>query len=434
MGQEIVYCARCLQRLTGGDFEKGKAKRLGSRVACLECYPHVLAGLDPEERARLEEPAPASPPSSRRLPPRAPSTTSLRAPSSPPPRNPLPWILAGAAAVVAVGGLVLTSRSSPGPNPPAPPRPPTAVVRPPAPPALPPEDAAALRAARQALADAEALRASKPDDLDAQVAAFEEAVRRADKTTLYPDAVRAYDAAVAARKQRRAREAESLERQVKDAATRGDLRTGRDACVRAASQPELATLAARLEQSLRARAEELVADAAAGGADRAAFRAKVESWGWPDLVALLDRTAETRPWRPLFQGNLDFMMDFFKGKWTVAGGVLTPVDSGFSGKTREEFGDCEVRFRLEFEDASNLFIRVRQNGTGHFGLEWSRRELDSLRKRELDIVIRVQGDRLEVTLDGRPMPSDRHGAPARGPIQFGGVGRGVRVRAIEVRP
>ena len=37
MGREIVYCCRCSTRLTSEDFDKGKAVRLGNRVACGKC-------------------------------------------------------------------------------------------------------------------------------------------------------------------------------------------------------------------------------------------------------------------------------------------------------------------------------------------------------------------------------------------------------------
>ena len=428
MGQAIVYCARCLQRLTGGDFEKGKARRLGARVACSDCYPHVLAGLDPEERARLEAAAPATA-STRRIPVRpAPSTTSLRAPTSTF-RNPWPMILVlGAVAVAAAGALLVPRSSAPPPVPPPP-----AVRGPSAPPAEDP----AYRTAREALAAAEALRRSRPDDLDAHVAAFEDALRKADRTPTFPDALKAYEAAVAARKQRQAREADALAKQVEEAAARGDFRAARELCARAAERPGQAALAGRLQEGLRPRAERWAVDAAQQtrkGGDAAALRGAVESWGWPDLVDLFDRAAETRPWRAVFAGSLDFLMEFFKPKWALQDGVLVPREQAFSGKTREEFGDVEVRIRLEFREAGNLYVRIRQDGTGFLGLEWSRVELDPFRNKPLEIVLSVRGDQVEVTANGRPMPAARRGSPRRGPIQFGGVGSGFVWRSIEVRP
>lgn len=58
MGQEILYCSKCLNRLVSQDFEKGRALRLGNRVTCLACAPEVLASLPPDEqKAFLKEAA-----------------------------------------------------------------------------------------------------------------------------------------------------------------------------------------------------------------------------------------------------------------------------------------------------------------------------------------------------------------------------------------
>jgi hypothetical protein len=49
MGQEIVYCFKCQIRLLGSDFEKGKAFRVGTHVACLDCMRELLKDdKDPE--------------------------------------------------------------------------------------------------------------------------------------------------------------------------------------------------------------------------------------------------------------------------------------------------------------------------------------------------------------------------------------------------
>jgi hypothetical protein len=53
MGQEIVYCFKCQIRLLGSDFEKGKAFRVGSHVACLACMKALLAD-DPDPEGELE--------------------------------------------------------------------------------------------------------------------------------------------------------------------------------------------------------------------------------------------------------------------------------------------------------------------------------------------------------------------------------------------
>jgi hypothetical protein len=53
MGQEIVYCFKCQNRLLGSDFERGKAFRINSQVACSDCARSLLAHL-PDPDAELE--------------------------------------------------------------------------------------------------------------------------------------------------------------------------------------------------------------------------------------------------------------------------------------------------------------------------------------------------------------------------------------------
>ena len=50
MGQEIVYCNSCKSRLTGKDFDKGKAFRIENEILCLDCARKVLESLPPAER------------------------------------------------------------------------------------------------------------------------------------------------------------------------------------------------------------------------------------------------------------------------------------------------------------------------------------------------------------------------------------------------
>jgi hypothetical protein len=53
MGQEIVYCFKCQNRLLGSDFERGKAFRVDSQAACPDCVRSLLAHL-PDPDAELE--------------------------------------------------------------------------------------------------------------------------------------------------------------------------------------------------------------------------------------------------------------------------------------------------------------------------------------------------------------------------------------------
>lgn len=61
MGQEIVYCGRCQNRLKGVDFERGTAVRLSNHVCCFECLTDaekqtiqkILKPKDPVTSSRL---------------------------------------------------------------------------------------------------------------------------------------------------------------------------------------------------------------------------------------------------------------------------------------------------------------------------------------------------------------------------------------------
>jgi hypothetical protein len=55
MGQEIVYCSKCAERLMGSDFDKGKAFRVGDMSVCLKCARELLPTLSAEERKALTE-------------------------------------------------------------------------------------------------------------------------------------------------------------------------------------------------------------------------------------------------------------------------------------------------------------------------------------------------------------------------------------------
>lgn len=56
MGQEIVYCVKCQNRLIGSDFERGKAFKIGSKVSCFDCALELLSDFpDPQaERERMK--------------------------------------------------------------------------------------------------------------------------------------------------------------------------------------------------------------------------------------------------------------------------------------------------------------------------------------------------------------------------------------------
>ncbi|HXG61770.1 MAG TPA: PA14 domain-containing protein [Planctomycetota bacterium] len=150
MGQEIVYCFRCLGRLTGADFEKGKGFRHEGKAVCLPCAQALLETARGTEREALEallRKIPArkvSNPALPTLPASTESSRKLRALAAvPQDRKPASrtrvYLVAalGAIAVVALAVLALSSRkesvpapvlqiekTAPPPAPPPPPSPP----------------------------------------------------------------------------------------------------------------------------------------------------------------------------------------------------------------------------------------------------------------------------------------------------------------------
>lgn len=53
MGQEILYCFNCQERITSADLDSANALRFGNRVACKKCVPDLIATLNPQERKEL---------------------------------------------------------------------------------------------------------------------------------------------------------------------------------------------------------------------------------------------------------------------------------------------------------------------------------------------------------------------------------------------
>src|SRR5688572_27949958 len=98
MGQEILYCFKCQDRVTSADLDSANALRFGNRVACKKCVPDLIATLSPKEQkdlvARVQAPAARE----RRLP------TPRSIPRAAPRSNTAVWgmVVGGGAAVLIV--------------------------------------------------------------------------------------------------------------------------------------------------------------------------------------------------------------------------------------------------------------------------------------------------------------------------------------------
>jgi hypothetical protein len=224
MGHEIVYCSECACRLLGTDFDKGKAFRVEHKCLCADCAKKLLGALpstspatpkpgtqriqvqksvaDSGGRTRLRE-----------------STVSRGVPAAGGKKSAGPLIAAliGAAAVVAVAVALATS----GGAPPAPP-PPKGVDTP-----LPPETSARERDARAAFDKALAYGLGNPSDFDGQLSRLQDAVFKAEGTSILERAKTELDAARVRAQQTLKREIANLETRVRPLLDRGDAAAAR---------------------------------------------------------------------------------------------------------------------------------------------------------------------------------------------------------------
>jgi hypothetical protein len=109
MGQEILYCHKCGNRLVGDDFTRGRAHTFNHRQYCSACLPQQHSGALPASPEKRE--AKPRPPTVRRPEP------------APKKANPLVFV-AGGFLVIGIGIAVVVATRSPDPPPePVAPRP-----------------------------------------------------------------------------------------------------------------------------------------------------------------------------------------------------------------------------------------------------------------------------------------------------------------------
>jgi hypothetical protein len=190
MGHEIVYCVHCATKIPGVDFERGKAFKVGGKHICAACLPT----LSPEEqqeaslsstRMKAMKTAPTQGTSVR---------ISLPRPEAPPSAGAPMALICGAGLLMALAGVAifaLSGKSKPVETAtPVVARPTVAKITESPPPVENREDVA-LRDAKAAVELARAKARSAPDDLDAQAAAWEDAVRKTALTPYFKEATSA---------------------------------------------------------------------------------------------------------------------------------------------------------------------------------------------------------------------------------------------------
>ncbi len=330
MGQEVVYCHRCLTRLLGGDFDTGKAFRTGDQISCAACTQEILASLPERERldlqARIEAerhrrgssarhpaarpdpsgitrsiPVPSAakgPPGGRpsshsiRVPPQA-STSSI--PVARRRRSALP-VAAGAASVavvlavvvaVATGGRGGVPEDLPAP---APLPPPPAVA------------GATDAAARDAMARAREFRRSHPADFLGQLRSWEKAAWDVGNSPHLAEAKREIEDAKARLSAALAPQVAALDAQARGLAAKDDFAGAVDLLEQGKKRHDTPVWTAALDRKIqemddraaerfKALKEEALAARRRGSASEAkSIRDRVEKWGYRKLTEDLDRS------------------------------------------------------------------------------------------------------------------------------------------------
>jgi len=451
VGQEILYCFKCQERVTSADLDASNALRFGNRTACRKCVPDLLASLSSQERkdlvSRVQGPKKAS--TARFTVPATPRPKAIALPADGGSNQVMGWSIGGVAAALVVGIVLLVtgSGSPPAPRDPAP-----------APVSRASEESSRDRAAREAIARARSLPSS---DVDAQLAAFEQAARTAEGTSREREAKDLRDEFVALRRKGYAKELASVEERARVVLQKEEFGAALAIfeAVRALHPgPEWNGLVDARLQDVRKAVDVLYAplkDQAATARGKGeenevkSLRERVARWGLPDkaadLEAHLKNHAPPPPvppkpdgwkWVPVFDGkSTDFLAMGGEGAWIVENGALVHVkERKASAQTKRHFSDGDLRIRFKFRKCSHVGFAVRQVVEGYYFVALNGAELDQLDDREHEVFIVCRGASVTATLDEKPYPVVTHGKPTgKGPLQFNAYGEYFAVKTLEFR-
>jgi len=458
MGQEIVYCFQCQGRILGADFERGQAYQLGARFVCSSCAAAVLPTLPLKERERLmadmfkatrdrRPTSSSSLPVSDRVAEGRKTTGRIPIVKRPPPSpRPAPQALwAGGAAVAAVAAamlLVLWAASGPRSSPP----PPSAnlpVVPPrPLPPPVPAPDPRTA-VAREAMGKAESFGTSHPKDVEGAVREWEAAVKASENTGYSRDAGLKLADAVRRRGEAFARELADLESEARGPLAAEDYKKAADLYKSAASRhahPDWSFALEKKAGEVFQSASRQLATLQEKPAELKQFRARVEKWGYPELLADFNQAveraaAEGPPWTSMLRGKWIEKLVKDDCGWAWDGDALVNTkDNPRPARTWEDYENGEFRIRFEVVRSTYAFFAVRQGDNGACLVQILRPVLESLPGGEHVLVITFRGPTVTSTLDDKPMTVEVLKRPTAGAIQFcPGTGK-YRITSIEYRP
>jgi hypothetical protein len=172
--------------------------------------------------------------------------------------------------------------------------------------------------------------------------------------------------------------------------------------------------------------------------NRALSLAEIETASKQGAAAPAPRPApsDTRPWRPIFDGQTtNFIVSAARNDWQVTDGCLANkpgIDN--AAQTCEEFGDGELRIRLESRGNSACWFNLRQNGPNGFRLDLQQLG-DQMNQKEHEILFTMRGPMLTATIDGKPAKVELLAPSSKGMLQFNCSTDGsLRIRSIEYRP
>ena len=138
-------------------------------------------------------------------------------------------------------------------------------------------------------------------------------------------------------------------------------------------------------------------------------------------------------WTAMFDGkSLDFLRQA-RG-WKIEKGVLVNNPENLdAGQTTFEFENAEFRIRFEVKELNSLFFAVRQSDRGGYSVMFDRSTLKTMEGRSHELLMTCQGERVTAVLDGRPISLHEPKPVNRGCLQFNGIGRSLRITAIDYR-